>query len=84
MKHISSSSSVLLVLMMFLVFSQSSVVLVECRGLLGSDGRRGADVGPTTRPSFSSFAGKMRDKVFIGYQKMHTLASGPSRRGSGH
>ncbi|KAM1048205.1 hypothetical protein ACFX13_028052 [Malus domestica] len=71
--------------MMFLVFSQSSVVvLVECRGLLGSDGRRGADVGQTTRPSFSSFAGKMRDKVFVGYQKMSTLASGPSRRGSGH
>ncbi|KAB2617782.1 hypothetical protein D8674_013651 [Pyrus ussuriensis x Pyrus communis] len=71
--------------MMFIVFSLSNVVvLVDCRGLIGSDGRRGAVGGSMSKATVSSFAGKMRDRVLVRYHKMSTLASGPSRKGSGH
>ncbi|KAL6277597.1 hypothetical protein ACE6H2_021198 [Prunus campanulata] len=76
----------LLVLMALVFFSQSNVVVVqvECRALRSKVSGNGHRlIG--SKPSFSSSATarKKRDKVFVRYQ-MSTLASGPSRKGSGH
>lgn len=79
-------------LVMILVLSNSNDVLVECRALRSggvrsrsSTGHGAAERGRMIIEKASVFAElkKMRDMVFVRYQ-MSTMASGPSRKGSGH
>lgn len=77
------------IVLVILVLSNSNDVLVESRALRSEAKSKSTNhdaaemVTITGKVSFSSSAKKKRDRVLARYQ-MSTMASGPSRKGSGH
>lgn len=77
------------IVLVILVLLNSNDVLVESRALRSEAKSKSTNHDATERVtiigkvSFSSSAKKKRDKVLARYQ-ISTMASGPSRKGSGH
>lgn len=77
------------IVLVILVLSNSNDVLVESRALRSEAKSKSTNhdaaekVTITGKASFSSSAKKKRERVLVRYQ-MFTMASGPSRKGSGH